>query len=191
MHDQLNLFCFAGTDTSSAAFDWGLAKLALTPDIQDKNRAEMNDVLGAESEPPTYRDLPKLKYLGAFLKELLRVYSPARAVYRKFTSDETMELNGVPIPPNSTIAIEVQAINLSEDYFPRPMEFLPERCLTTTESNLLPVASPEGLLTFSFGFRSCIGRPFAMVELQTLIPSVLRAYLVVPTPTERVARRLL
>jgi cytochrome P450 len=51
------------------------------------------------------------------------------------------------------------------DFWPRPFEFLPERWLPSNIKALGP-QHPDAFVPFSAGSRSCIGRYFAMLEMQ-------------------------
>lgn len=74
-------------------------------------------------------------------------------------------------------------VSNSEEYFPNPEKFLPERWLKTKSANEgCPVSKtkihPFVSLPFGYGRRSCLGRRFAETELQILLAKV-KEYMIV------------
>ena len=57
-----------------------------------------------------------------------------------------------------------------ERYFPRADEFLPERWLPEGES--LKALHPFAHMPFGFGPRTCVGRRFAQLEMETFLSKV-------------------
>lgn len=60
-----------------------------------------------------------------------------------------------------------------EENYPRPMEFIPERFLKTTEGELSYKNTHSFVYSpFGFGPRSCIGKRLANLELEVLLSKV-------------------
>lgn len=57
-----------------------------------------------------------------------------------------------------------------ERYFPRAREFLPERWLPDGEH--LKASHPFAHMPFGFGPRTCVGRRFAQLEMETFLSKV-------------------
>lgn len=69
---------FAGTDTTGNLSAMMIYHLSIRPDIQEKLRKEVFDILnGRNVEELQHSDLNKLEYLQCFMNETLRLYSPA------------------------------------------------------------------------------------------------------------------
>jgi cytochrome P450 len=69
----------AGHDTSSAALEWLCFLLARHPEVAARCREEVQTVVG--ERPLASTDAPQLPYLQAVIKETLRLYPPAIAVF--------------------------------------------------------------------------------------------------------------
>lgn len=73
---QVFLFFFAGFETSSTAMTYALYELALNREIQDKVRAELNDVLSRHDGKITYDSLMECTYLDQVIYgELIKAQS--------------------------------------------------------------------------------------------------------------------
>lgn len=62
MAAQCFVFFFAGFDTSSSTVSFCLYELALQPELQQRVREEIEEVLG-DSDMPTYEQLAQVKLL--------------------------------------------------------------------------------------------------------------------------------
>lgn len=68
---------------------------------------------------------------------------------------------------------------MKDSQFPEPEKFLPERWLSSQESEGCPLAKnahPFSHMPFGFGPRSCVGKRFADLEMETFIMKLLRNY---------------
>ncbi|XXH00332.1 hypothetical protein Hte_006676 [Hypoxylon texense] len=85
--DQLKTFLLAGHDTPSATLAWAFYELSRCPRTLSAVRAELDDVLGPQSDPeavysqlvsPAGPDLVgRMSYIVAVIKETLRLHTPA------------------------------------------------------------------------------------------------------------------
>mgnify|MGYP005984043239 FL=1 len=64
-------------------------------------------------------------------------------------------------------------LSQQEEHFPKAKEFLPERWLKTTTGEFSHKnTNPFVFAPFGFGARSCIGKRFANLELETALLKV-------------------
>jgi cytochrome P450 len=73
IRDQLIAVLLAGRDTTAATLSWCFHELRKYPEVYDKLRAEVVEIVGTDREP-TYEDLKNMKYLNNTLNETLRLY---------------------------------------------------------------------------------------------------------------------
>ncbi len=172
---------FAGHETTANALSWAWLLLSQNPDIRQKLQAELDSVLAGR--PPTFADLPKLKYTEAVVKETLRIYPPAWYAERAPLSDT--ELGGYRIPAHSPIVISVYVTHRDPRFFDQPERFLPERFLGV-EDRQFPAYLP-----FGAGSHLCIGNRFALMEAQLLIASIAQRFELALVPGTEVRTRAL
>ena len=150
LRDECIGLVFAGHDTTASTLSWIFYTLAEHPNAQDKVRKELENELGNLSAPPTLADLEKLKFTGAVIKEVLRLYPPA-TIGR--TSLQETKIGEHTIPAGSELFLNIYAMHRSKRYWgPSPDEFDPERFMR-------PQTEEETLNYLPFGGapRSCVG----------------------------------
>lgn len=115
----------AGSDTSSTTSEWVLAELLHHPDIMAKVKQELVENVG-EGKNVTERDIPKLQFLIAVIKETMRLHatSPLLLPHR---SEVDIEICGFNIPKHTRILINVWQISRDPAYWEEPEKFKPER----------------------------------------------------------------
>lgn len=154
----LDIF-LAGTDTSSAALQWAMAEILNKPVVLKKVRAEIDAVVGT-SRLVNESDVPKLRYLQAVVKEVLRLHPTAPFVLRQ--SEEDCKINGYDIKGETRTLINVYAIMRDPQAWANPEEFIPERFLGGSDG-IKGVSTMNGgdfrYLPFGFGRRGVLDLP--------------------------------
>lgn len=70
-------FLAAGHETSAGTMIWATFVLATHPEVQDKLRAEVTEMLRSlGGSGPTWDRIERLHYLNNFIKEVLRLFCP-------------------------------------------------------------------------------------------------------------------
>ncbi|OTF71604.1 hypothetical protein BLA29_013427, partial [Euroglyphus maynei] len=113
----------------------------------------------------------KIPYLESIVKETLRKYPPCSVLPRTVTADEC-QLNGIPLKRGTFINIAAHAIHHSEEYYPQPERFDPERFMPENRDKLIPYT----FMPFGLGPRNCVGMRFAYQEIQYCIGRLLLTY---------------
>ena len=164
--DQCMVSFQAGHETSATALLWWSRLMAEHPAAAERAQAEVDAVLGGRDPQPA--DLPALPWLGATLKEAMRLYPPIAAVMtRRATAD--LKVQGYTVPRGTMLRITPWVLQRDPRSFPEPEAFRPER--------FLPGAPPPprgAWMPFGAGPRVCIGQHFAMQEMQLVAAMLLQ-----------------
>ncbi|XP_066600199.1 cytochrome P450 CYP12A2-like [Prorops nasuta] len=165
----------AGVDTTSNASGTVLYYLTANMRAQEKLREEIKSVLPEKNSPVTYESLNNIPYTKACIKEALRLSPIAIGTLRTMQKD--VVIGGYRIPEGSDVIAAHASLSQDESQFPRAEEFIPERWLReNSEFPLAKDAHPFAYMPFGFGARTCIGRRFAELEMETLIMKVIRNF---------------
>jgi cytochrome P450 len=163
--DQSMTLLIAGHDTTAAGLTWLFYCVARQPQAAALVQQELDAVLGGRE--PTANDLPSLSYTERVVKETLRLYPPAIAVFmRQALAD--VEIAGYTLPRNSLVQMFPYICQRDPRWFAKPQTFDPDRFLPERQQTLPPFA----YFPFGGGPRVCIGNTFAMMEM-TLVAATL------------------
>jgi cytochrome P450 len=167
--DQSMTLLIAGHDTTAAGLTWLFYCLARQPEIAALVHRELDSVLGGRE--PSADDLPRLGYTERLVKETLRLYPPAIAVFMRQALAE-VEIAGYKLPRDSLVQLFPYICQHDPRWFPEPERFDPDRFLPERQRTLPPFA----YFPFGGGPRVCIGNTFAMMEM-TLVAATLLQHL--------------
>lgn len=185
LRDIVISFLLAGRDTVASAltsFFWLLSK---HPEVESKIRQEADKVIGPEKELTSFEQLKQLHYLHAATCESMRLYPPIQ-FDSKFCLNDDVLPDGTVVKSGTRVTYHPYAMGRSEEIWgPDCFEFRPERWIRDGEfqqENLFKYP------VFQAGFRVCLGKEIAMVELKSVALSLLRRFqmeLVSPGHTPR------
>ncbi|KAJ2894350.1 putative cytochrome P450 oxidoreductase [Zalerion maritima] len=117
-----------GADTTAAQLLTLILAFAIHPEVQVKARKQIDEVCGTERSP-LWTDFARLPYMNCIVKEGMRWRPVAvTALPHKVRQDDMYA--GLLIPKNSTVFIPTWAIHHSDDVYPDPEEFNPDRYLS-------------------------------------------------------------
>jgi cytochrome P450 len=171
--DQSMTLLIAGHDTSAAGLTWLFYCLARQPQAAALVHRELDAVLGGRE--PTADDLPRLGYTERVVKETLRLYPPAYALFmRQALAD--VEIAGYTVPRNSLVQLFPYVCQRDPRWFPDPEKFDPDRFLPERQRALPPFA----YFPFGGGPRVCVGNAFAMMEMTLVAATLLQPLQVRP-----------
>src|SRR5438477_3565312 len=97
LRDEAITIFLAGHETTANALSWTWYLLAQHPDVEQRLRTELDEVLGGHQ--PTMDDLPNLPYTRMVLEEAMRLYPPAWSFGRKAIASD--EIGGYAVPANT------------------------------------------------------------------------------------------
>ncbi|XP_074344489.1 flavonoid 3'-monooxygenase CYP75B137-like [Apium graveolens] len=146
-----------GTDTTSNTVEFALAEMMNKPQIIEKVQEELEIVVG-KNNVVEESHLPKLPYLYAVMKEILRLH-PILPLLVPHCPSETCVVGGYTVPKGSRVFINVWSIHRDPSIWNKPLEFIPERFL---DGQLDQSGNDFNFLPFGSGRRMCAG--IAMAE---------------------------
>lgn len=166
IRSQLMTFLFAGHDTSAVALTWLVYELGRKPDVARKLHAEVDDVL--DGGRATLADLPDLPYTEQVVREGLRRYPPATAIFREPRED--VAVGGYRIPEGTFVTVPQFVVHRDPRWWDDPEAFDPSRWAGVEDP---PGDRPEySYFPFGGGPRHCIGMRFALLELKLALATV-------------------
>ncbi|CAH2107732.1 unnamed protein product [Euphydryas editha] len=178
LREEIIVLAVAGSDTIAVGTSFTMLMLAEHPDVQDKVYKEIQEILGDPDKPLEAKDLIKLTYTTAVIKESLRLYPPVPLITRHCHKD--LELpSGLVLPAGCDVVINILGVQRNPDYWGEDAnEFKPERFI----SGDVP---PNGFIVFSQGARNCVGQQYAMLSIATVLVTILRRYRLKPATNVR------
>ena len=136
------------------------------PEVQRQAQAEIDAVVGRD-RLPTFADAPRLPYVCAIIKEILR-WRPAGPFGIPHTATEEDWYEGMYIPKGTVCISNLWHCNHDRAVFGEDAdEFRPERHLDN-KGELLPgplETNQAGHVSFGFGRRICVGKELALESL--------------------------
>ncbi|KAK2890379.1 hypothetical protein Q8A73_018679 [Channa argus] len=167
MLDNFVTFFIAGQETTANQLAFCVMALASHPDILEKVKKEVDDVIGMKQEI-SYDDLGQLIYLSQVLKETLRLYPTAPGTIRHVPEDRVID--GVHIPGGLDYFFNSYVSGRLERFFKDPLTFDPDR--------FHPDAPKPYYCYYPFalGPRSCLGQNFAQMEAKVVMAKLLQRF---------------
>ncbi|CAH1777729.1 unnamed protein product, partial [Owenia fusiformis] len=162
----------AGTDTTALSLRWLLLCMLHYPDVQQRVRKDIHDVIGKE-RIPSMKDKLDLPYVEAVLLEVQRMHIIIPfSVGHSSTDENPVEFKGYIFPPKTAIACNFHSIHFDPDYWENPDTFNPDRFIGADGK----FRKDDHVLTFSIGKRSCLGESLAKQELFLFFTALLQRY---------------
>jgi cytochrome P450 len=164
----------AGSDTTAFNLAWTVYYLLKHPATLCRLQGEIDHAVleGALSYPPTIKDLSKLPYLEAIIKEGLRYAMILQLNMDRVVPKGGMEICGYHIPAGITVGCHQRVIHLDKNVYGEDAEsFRPERWIEASEENR-KVMERCGIW-FGSGKHTCIGQHFARAKTMKVLAMML------------------
>lgn len=181
MRDHLATMLGAGMDTTGWLMLYTIYMYSKHPEIQQKVKAEIKQVLGNRDEV-TAEDLKQLKYLNMTLKETMRYYAIIPFLTRTALKDTTLKakcgdrkIEDVFVPKGAEVCILLSLMHRDDDQWVDPGKYIPERFENVGDQSI-----QRGYIPFSYGMRSCIGNSFAIIKATVTLVHLFKNYSVEP-----------
>ncbi|CAI8594410.1 unnamed protein product [Vicia faba] len=162
-----------GVETTSGTLTWAISLLLKNPHVMKKAKEELN--IHVEKERCVeVSDIKNLIYLQSIVKETLRLYPPVPlSVPREFSED--CNLDGYVIEKGTRLILNLWKIHTDPKIWLDPLEFKPERFLTTNKDIDVKGHSFE-LLPFGSGRRICPGISLGLQMVHMALASFLHSF---------------
>lgn len=166
---------FGGLDTTVNAIQWTMAEIINNPIIIERLREEIDSVVG-KSRLIQETDLPNLPYLQAVIKEALRLHPPAPLVLREI--QQGCKIGGFFVPEKTKLIVNLYAVMRDPNFWEDPLEFKPERFLTSSRSGQEDERNEQAMkyLPFSGGRRGCPASKLSYMVLGTAIGMMVQCF---------------
>ncbi|XP_074303458.1 trans-cinnamate 4-monooxygenase-like [Silene latifolia] len=169
----------AAIETTLWSIEWAVAELVNHPEIQNKVREELDNVLGKGNQI-TEPDTHKLPYLEAVVKETLRLRMAIPLLVPHMNLHEA-KLGGHDIPAESKVLVNAWWLANNPEHWKKPEEFRPERFLEE-ESKVETNGNDFRYLPFGVGRRSCPGIILALPIISITIGRLIQNFNLLPPP---------
>lgn len=158
----------AGGDTTKDTLLWLMLIISNYPQVQEKMRAEIEDL--DENEVPNLQLRDKCHYIQAVISETMR-FRPIvpLGIPHKATSD--VELAGYTIKKGTMVMASLHNVMNDDTCFDEPHLFKPERFINSSGEYNARVPS---FYPFSVGRRNCIGEKLALANLFIIVVRILQ-----------------
>ncbi|CAN1191825.1 Cytochrome P450 81Q32 [Linum perenne] len=158
----------AGTDTSAATIEWAMSLLVNHPEVLQKARVELDNVIG-NNRLIEESDCPNLPYLQCIINETFRLY-PVAPVLVPHLSSEDCTVGGYTISKGTMLMVNAWAIHRDPKAWDDPTSFKPER------HQEVKVDQPCMLLPFGMGRRSCPGTGLANKVVSLALGALIQCF---------------
>lgn len=167
---QLVTFLIAGHETTSGMLSFALYFLVKNPEVLQRARAEVDEVLG--DEIPRFEHVGKLRYVEQALMETLRIW-PTAPTFAVRSLDDTVIGGRYEVRARDAVFVMSTMLHRDPAVWGEDVEdFSPERFAhEVAEQRPINAWKP-----FGNGQRACIGRPFAMQEAKLVVALILQRF---------------
>ncbi|XP_030441049.1 cytochrome P450 CYP82D47-like [Syzygium oleosum] len=163
----------AGSDTTTVSLTWALSLLLNHREVLKKAQHELDTHIGRE-KPVKESDLKNLVYIQAIIKETLRLY-PAGPLGVPHESMDDCTVDGYHVPRGTRLLFNLWKIHRDPRIWSDPLEFRPERFLTTHKDFDIRGQNFE-LIPFGSGRRMCPGINLAMQMMSLSLAALLQGF---------------
>jgi cytochrome P450 len=174
---NLHGFLLAGHETSAVALAWTFWLLAKDQATQERLREEAAQIAGdAEIGPET---VERLVFTRQVLQESMRLFPPFAALGRQPREDTT--LGPYRISKEEPIYVLTWCLHRHEKLWDDPNGFDPDRFAPER----IKARHRYAYLPFGAGPRICVGMGFALMEMATIVATLVRAFRFETVPGHR------
>ncbi|KAI9899078.1 hypothetical protein N3K66_005539 [Trichothecium roseum] len=175
---QVLIFLIAGSNSTAHALRMTLLSLITSPTAYTSLVSEIAAASGSgkASSPITWAESQVLPYLGAVVKEGMRMWPPVAGLGFKRVPVNGDSIGGYFIPGGTEIGQGFHGVGRSKAVWGDDADvFRPERWLGRGDEELRRMTAAVDT-HFGHGKYSCLGKPIAMMELHKAVFELLRHF---------------
>ncbi|KAK9112944.1 hypothetical protein Scep_020463 [Stephania cephalantha] len=161
------------SDTTMVTLTWTLSLLLNNPHVLKKAQEELMAQVGNDRHVDE-SDIKNLVYLQAIIKETMRLYPPAPLSGPREAIEDAV-VAGYHVPVGMRVIVNLWKIQRDPSIWTDPLEFQPERFLTTHQGVNVWGQHYE-LIPFGSGRRSCPGIALALQVVQLTLARLLHGF---------------
>ncbi|MFJ6216193.1 cytochrome P450 [Streptomyces sp. NPDC092296] len=178
MRDELITLLLAGHDTTASTLSWTLYLLDRHPEVGERVRAEVDEVLG--DRLPAFEDIHRLTYTSMVLQEVMRLYPAVWLLPRKALAED--EIGGYRVPAGADVVLCPYTLHRHPDFWEDPDRFDPDRFAKGRSAG----RHRYSYVPFGAGPRVCVGSSLGMLEATVVLAVLLRRLRLSVLPGHRV-----
>ncbi|GLE01629.1 hypothetical protein PINS_up010463 [Pythium insidiosum] len=186
LRDIVVNFLIAGRDTTAQAMCWFFFEIGQHPNVCQRLREELSEVLPKQSAAPTMDQVREMIYLEAVIRETLRLHPSVPANFKQARRDVVLS-DGTFIPAGTSVAVSSYSLGRNcAVWGPDAKTFRPERWLDPQDPKKLIAVSAFQFTAFHAGPRMCLGMNLAMMEMKIFLSSILSQFVIQLAPGQQV-----
>uniref|UniRef100_A0A1W7HBT6 Cytochrome P450 n=1 Tax=Scoparia dulcis TaxID=107240 RepID=A0A1W7HBT6_SCODU len=161
----------AGTDTTSTVIEWAMTELLRHPECMKKLQNEVRGII-KDKQDITERDIEKMHYLKAVIKETLRCHTPIPLLVPRVASKD-VKIMGYDVSAGTMVITNAWAIGRDPLIWDEPEKFNPERFFNCSIDYK---GLDFELIPFGAGRRSCPGIAFAIASNELVLANLVKEF---------------
>ncbi|KAI0883025.1 putative cytochrome P450 [Annulohypoxylon maeteangense] len=158
----------AGGETTATTLAATLYYALRSPEVRSKLTNEIREHYKSYDEIDSVSAL-QLSYLQAVINEALRIHPSGAGGFPRISPGAIVD--GHWVPAGTEVYTSTWSVSHDERYFADPDVFKPERWIDPECKDIKEASQP-----FSLGYRACIGRSFAFVEMSLVLAKLFYSY---------------
>jgi len=164
---------FAGSDSTASTMQSFFWYVLANKRVWDKL---VEEILSASlSEMVQYNEAQNLPYFQACLKEAMRIAPAVGLNITRSVPPSGAEIDGVKLPGGTSVAINGWVLHRHRGIFGKDADvFRPERWLEGDKDQIKMME--RCMFQFGGGSHVCIGRHLALLEMNKIIPEIIRRF---------------
>ncbi|XP_042499126.1 cytochrome P450 CYP82D47-like [Macadamia integrifolia] len=163
----------AATDTTALTLSWAISLLLNNQQMLKKAQEEIDKHI-RKDRIVDEKDIGNITYIHAIIKETLRLY-PIAPLLLPHEAIEDCNVGGFRISSGTRVIVNAWKIHRDPNIWENPLEFHPERFLTS-HADVDVWGKNFELIPFGSGRRSCPGISFALQTMHMMLARLLHEF---------------